>query len=109
MIATLNLLDLKGIQALDSSRNCHNIPIISNTIRNACLAEIVQAPRVNDTIDVDGEGMVRAACNLGDLAFGERKHTRSECGVLIAIGDLATKLVLLARAPTKSITFVVES
>jgi hypothetical protein len=77
---------------------------------DTCLGVVVETPGVHVILIVDGEAVVLAGCNELDLFLVEgRNKTRDEAGVLIALVDLATKLVLFAAAPSPDVSLDVES
>lgn len=77
---------------------------------DACLGVIVEAPSVHFVLVVNSEAVVLAGCNELDLLLVEsRNEARDEAGVLIALVDLPTKLVLFAAAPSPDVSLAVES
>lgn len=77
---------------------------------DACFRVVVEAPCVHVVLVVNGEAVVLASGNKLDLLLVEgRNKTRNEAGVLIALVDLATKLILFAATPSPDVSLAIES
>lgn len=111
MVATAtDLPQVIALEGLDLHWGHDGGPILTGTVGDAGLAEVVHPPGPDGSGFVHGEAVVLPAADLDNFVVGQTPYLPGDKAVSdAAIDDAASQLILLPAAPGQNVTLLGES